>query len=756
MNQQPQATREKAQGANATQKGSTGGNALNSHHQLRPPAPPSRITALARAHGVQPLVAHLMHHAGITPTDTLTPKLELAPLPNLREAAQRVVAAIKAQQVILLHGDYDADGITGAAILQVGLEELGARIKTHIPNRLTDGYGLSMSSVPELASGTDLLITIDCGITAVNETRAYQEQGVEVIITDHHQPKDQLPKALIVHPTALGANETDPMELTGAGVAYHLLWATRLELGHQEPPLDLAPLAAIGTIADIAPHTRHNRALIQEGLARIKTTTNHGTRALATELRTNISTTDIGFKVAPRINAAGRLGEADTALELLTTRSEHRAGSLATYLAALNEHRRTLQDAVTESALAAADRTKAAIVLENPDWHPGVIGIAAAKLVDALGKPAFLSAGGKGSVRVPTGASALAHLNHASGALAAYGGHEAAAGYTLDPNRFDEFQALINEYATNNPAQAPTHLIDLVLHPNDINETLLDELHALEPHGPGNPHPRFALIAPLHSTRIIGKDKTHLQIRFAHQGPASRGVAWGKAELHGNLTPGHTALAIANLNINEWNGERNIEFTAQHLQAHQPLDAINLPPAGPRVTRTTDTTTPAGHTINDETTSHQTGETTIVTWLPNDPHAAITLLERVHANSKHIHYALNPNTLDQLEKTTNALLTRDTLRKHMTALVRTGRTPNHPTSERCQQILHELELLDDRGRLKREQRNPYTSPTLTRELTARYVIHSFAQAYRYGNNQVFEQAANTLLLDTTQATAAAA
>lgn len=728
----------------------------NPTYQLRPPTPPSLVAALSHAHGVQPLVAHLMHHAGITPADTLTPTLELAPLPNLQAAAKRLAAAIKERKVILLHGDYDADGITGAAILQNGLEDLGARVKTHIPNRLTDGYGLSMNQVPELAAGTDLLITIDCGITAVEETRAYQELGVEVIITDHHQPKETLPQALIVHPTALGVNDYDPMDLTGAGVAYHLLWAVRLELGHEEPPLDLAPLAAIGTIADVATHTRHNRALIQEGLARIKTTSNHGARTLATELRNNITSTDIGFKVAPRINAAGRLGEADTALELLTTRSEHRAGTLANYLAALNEHRRNLQDAVTQSALAAADPTHPAIVLENPDWHPGVIGIAAAKLVDALGKPTFLSAGGKGSVRVPAGASALAHLQHASTALLAFGGHEAAAGYTLDVTRYEEFKALINEHTRNTPTQPKASLIDLMLHPNDISEALMDELHALEPHGPGNPHPSFALIAPLHSTRIIGKDKTHLQIRFAHDGPASRGVAWGKAELHGNLTPGQPALAIASLNINEWNGQRNIEFTAQHLQPHQPLEATQAQATGPRVTRASDGITVEGHFIQDEPSSLKTGETTVIMWLPEDTLDAIRLLRRVHANSRHVQYALDQHAFEKLERGAQQLLTRDTLRKHMTALARTGQAPNHPASDRCQQVLKELDLLNEHGLLKREQRNPYDSSTLTRELTARYVIHTLVQAYRYGSAAAFEQTANMLLLDAPAATAAEA
>jgi len=747
MIQHPKAKKKKAQGASPAQE--PGGYALNATltYQLRSPAPPSRIAALTRAHGVQPLVAHLMHHAGITPTDTLTPKLELAPLPNLKRAAERIAEAIKTSQVILLHGDYDADGITGAAILKAGLEELGAHIKTHIPNRLTDGYGLNMQSVPELASGTNLLITIDCGITGVEETRAYQEQGVEVIITDHHQPKEQLPEALIVHPTALGTNQADPMDLTGAGVAYHLLWATRLELGHEEPPLELAPLAAIGTIADVATHTRHNRALIQEGLARLQTTSNPGVRALASELRGNITSSDIGFKVAPRINAAGRLGEADTALELLTTRSEHRAGSLATYLGALNDHRRTLQDAVTQAALAAANPAHPAIVLENPDWHPGVIGIAAAKLVDALGKPAFLSAGGKGSVRVPTGASALAHLQHASSALLAFGGHEAAAGYTLDATRFDEFKTLIQEHARNNPAQAPSTLIDLVLHPSDVSETLLEELHALEPHGPGNPHPRFALIAPLHSTRIIGKDKSHLQIRFAQDGPASRGIAWGKANLHGSLTPGQTALAIASLNINEWNGQRNIEFTAQHLQPHQPLDANPDHAPGPRVTRANDDNTSTGHIINNETSSKQTGQTTTINWLPEDALETIKLMKRAHTNSKHVQYALDDKVLEHLEQSAQRLLTRDTLRRHMTALARTGQAPTHPATDKCQQVLRELDLLNPHGLLKREQRNPYTSPTLTRELVARYVIHTLIQAYRYGNARAFELAANTLLLD---------
>ena len=714
--------------------------------RLRPPAAPDLIANLARAHQVQPLVALLLHHSGITPRDTLTPTLEIAPLPNLHEAAQRLAGHIRARKRILLHGDYDADGITGSAILTLGLRELGATVDAFIPNRITDGYGMSMRRVDELAEKTDVLVTIDCGITGVEETRAYQGRGVDVIITDHHQPKDALPDALIVHPTALAHDPSDPIDLTGAGVAYHLLWAVRQVMGNENEPLEYADIAAIGTIADVAHLTRHNRALIQVGLQRMRDSSNPGVRELAKDLKGPITSTDIGFKVAPRINAAGRLGEADTALDLLTTKSEHRAGTLATYLAALNDHRRAIQDTVTKQALERANPEDPAIVLEDATWHPGVIGIAAAKVVETLGKGAFLSAGGKGSVRVPAGMSALQALEHAKGTLLAFGGHEAAAGFTVDPDQHTAFTTRIHAYARANPPTGGSDWIDAILHPNDVTELLLEELHVLEPHGQGNPAPKFGLVAPLHSTRVIGKDKSHLQIRFAHDMPAHRGVAWGRADLHQRLVPGTPTLAIASLNINEWNGTRSVEFTAKHLQEHRPIPSEITVGEGPRVTRASEGQPTTRHTITDPTSAQAAaGGSVTLRWLPDDPHQALALLTRLHDTCTHVHYGLGESILDRLERNVASLLTREALREHMLLLARTAKTPQAPNSERCQQVLRDLDLLTEQGRLKREARNPYESPTLLADLLARYQLHTLITHYRHADPAAFQQAANTLL-----------
>ena len=719
--------------------------------RLRPPAAPDLIAHLTRAHQVQPIVALLLHHNGITPRDTLHPTLELAPLPNLQEAAQRLASHIRAKKRILLHGDYDADGITGSAILTLGLRELGATVDAFIPNRITDGYGMSPARVDELAERADVLVTIDCGITGVEETRAYQERGLDVIITDHHSPKDELPDTLIVHPDALAHDPSDPIDLTGAGVAYHLLWATRQAMGNQDEPLEYADIAAIGTIADVAHLTRHNRALVQTGLARMRESSNPGVRELAKDLKGPITSTHIGFKIAPRINAAGRLGEADTALDLLTTRSEHRAGTLATYLGALNDHRRAIQDTVTKQALERANPDDPAIVLEDATWHPGVIGIAAAKVVETLGKGAFLSAGGKGSVRVPPGMSALRALERAAPALIAFGGHEAAAGFTVDPDHHAAFATHIHAYAHENPATGASEWIDAILHPNDVSELLLEELHVLEPHGQGNPAPTFGLVAPLHSTRVIGKDKSHLQIRFAHDKPAHRGVAWGRADLRQRLVPGTPTLAIASLNINEWNGNRNIEFTAKHLQEHQPLACDAEAGDGPRITRASEGQTTTRHTITDPASAQAaTSGSVTLRWLPDDPHEALALLTRLHEACTHVHYGLAEGTLDRLERNVASLLTREALREHMLILARTAKPPQAPNSERCQQVLRELDLLTEQGHLKRETRNPYDSVTLLADLVARYQLHTLITHYRHADVTAFQHAACTLLATPTR------
>lgn len=709
--------------------------------RLTPPTPPHALEPLTRTFSVDPLVAHLMHQRGITPTTTLTPTLELAAIPNLHDAAREIATSIRRSERIMLHGDYDADGITGTAILTLGLQALGANVASFIPNRISDGYGLNHQHVERLAARADLLISIDCGITATSVVTAYQERGTRVIITDHHAPGETLPDTLIVHPSAIAQQED--FDLTGAGVAWHLLWATRQALNQPDAPTDLIDLAAIGTIADVATLTTPNRTLIQHGLEQLHHSTHPGLRSITNDLTRPLTTTDVGFTIGPLINAAGRLSQTQHALELLTTRDHERANELLKYLKELNEHRKLLTEHVTEGALARVDPNDPAIVLDDPEWHPGVIGIACSKLVEHTGKSAFLSSGGKGSVRVAPGHHALDALTHARDALDTFGGHAAAAGYAVKPDQHERFRASIHAYATHTPNTPREHAIDAIIEPRDIHETLLNELASLHPHGPGNPAPTLALIQPLHSTRIIGKQKNHLQIRLAHPHAAQRGVAWNAAHLHTTLTPGATTLAITELGINEWNGQRNIEFTAKHLQPHTPIPSTTNH-HHTRHTRHHDhptLTTQHALTTNDHTTLPPAGESVTLHTLPNDPQRALALLQTLNQHASRTHYALNQDDLTALERSVAQLLTRERLRVAMRGLVDGDREP----SEQELVVLRELDLLRADGTLKRERRNPYESVTLREHVMTRYALTSVVQLYRFADEGGFDAGMRALL-----------
>lgn len=718
--------------------------------KLAPITAPTLLEPLMQRHAVQPLVAHLLHLRGVDAETSLEPTLEPAPLPNLTAAAELLAHHIRDGNRITLHGDYDADGLTGTAILQAGLMALGsAPVRTAIPNRLREGYGLARGRVDEIAAKTDLLVTIDCGIANLEEVAAYRARGVDVLVTDHHEPKATLPDALIVHPTAI--ERRPDFDLTGAGVAYHLLWALRRELGAGEtaPGVNEAFLAAIGTIADVADATPANRALIQHGLREVQQRGGQlraGLKHLASYLGSPAKASDIGFQIAPRINAAGRLGRNDDALALLTTESETRAAALAELLDHLNDERRRLQRTAADQADARVEPDCAAIVLDDPAWHAGVIGIAAAKLCERYGKPTFLSSGGKGSVRMPPGISATAALGTAHDLLASYGGHAAAAGFTVALENHAAFAERIEAFTREHAPPVPTLLADALLAAGDASETLLNELHVLEPHGRGNPEPRFALVAPLQDVKVIGQDRTHLALRLVRPDAPTRGVAWSQAHLAASVSAGAPTAVLANLTINEFRGKRTIEFRADTFAPHQALEG-ETPDEGttpdgagetPDVTRGSEADAPAGATV--------------VRDLPaGDPHATLSALEAAHGNGAPVHYALAASELERLEGHALAengdatLATRPLIRWYVAAWRREGDPPQHPLADRLKRILGEVELVDAGGHLAIAPRNLYDSATLRRDELARYRLGQFVQHYRHAHAHVFAQAARLLL-----------
>jgi single-stranded-DNA-specific exonuclease len=527
--------------------------------RLRAPAPIAKLEAFSSTLGLPPKIAAILYARGIHSSEALEPELALSPNPALLEAAERIITAINTKKRIRIHGDYDADGITGASLLMLGLRELGANVHTFIPHRLTDGYGVHPDRVPEHLESCDLFITVDCGVSNLAEIALIVAGGAEAIVTDHHAPGHDLPGCLVVHPALAPNFHPDLPALTGSGVAFHLLWAVRQTLG-LEPPWDYADLATIGTVADLAPLLGENRALVKFGLARMANSRWIGIRAMvdAKNLKT-VSAKDVGFMIAPRINAAGRLGEANVALELLTTDSPRRALELATYLDARNLERKKVQDEMYREALELVDPEAPALVVTKEGWHPGVMGIVASKLLERFFKPVFIIAAGKGSVRSTPGISAVKALNHAASHLKRYGGHTAAGGFALHDTSIPEFRASILEFASLHPEPLETVTCDAMIAPKEISSALIKHLEFLEPFGMGNPAPVFWLRETLEAAGSLGKDGKHFQYRAG----GLKGKQWGVGV---PFAGGDRVDAAVQVEENVWQGKTSLEFSTVKMR----------------------------------------------------------------------------------------------------------------------------------------------------------------------------------------------
>jgi single-stranded-DNA-specific exonuclease len=535
--------------------------------RLRAPAPIAKLEVFSKTLGLPPKIAAILYARGIHSADALEPPLALSPNPALLEAAVRIIAAINAKKRIRIHGDYDADGITGASLLMLGLRELGGDVHCFIPHRLTDGYGVHPDRVPEHLESCDLFITVDCGVSNLEEIALIVAGGTEAIVTDHHAPGHDLPGCLVVHPALAPNFHPDLPALTGSGVAFHLLWAVRQTLG-LEPPWDYADLATIGTVADLAPLLGENRALVKFGLERMANSRWVGIRAMvdAKNLKT-VSARDVGFMIAPRVNAAGRLGEANVALELLTTDSPRRALELATYLDARNLERKKVQDEMYREALAIVDPEAPALVVTKDNWHPGVMGIVASKLLERFYKPVFIIAAGKGSVRSTPGISAVKALTHASSHLKRYGGHTAAGGFALHNESIPDFRASILEFAARHPEPLETVTCDAMIAPRDISSTLIKHLESLEPFGQGNPAPVFWLREKLETAGSLGKEGKHFQYRAG----GLKGKQWGVGV---PFSGGDRVDAAVQVEENVWQGRANLEFTTVKMRYQSSLKLL--------------------------------------------------------------------------------------------------------------------------------------------------------------------------------------
>ncbi len=557
------------------------------------------INDIIRSTGVSPVIAQLFAVRGIHRPELirsfLEPKLtdlrEPNLLPGLVEAVDRIYSAIVSNKKIVVYGDYDADGMTSTSILVNCLKALNADVTYFVPNRLEDGYGLSCEAIRNLhARGREMIITVDCGICSLQEAELCRKLGIELIISDHHQMLDELPKAdAIVHP-ALPGYDYPFAGLCGAGVAYKLAWglcqkvsnSARVLPALREFLLDALSLAAIGTIADVVPLIDENRALVRHGLNTLRARPTVGLLKLmdAANLmkKSTLSTEDIGFTLAPRLNAAGRLGQAQLAVELLTTQDSSRAEALASYLQKLNADRETLERSMV---LAANKQIKEqfdelndpAFVLSAPGWHPGIIGVVSGRLSEKYHRPVIIIAldavgqkPGSGSARSPGYVNLHEGLMSCKELLVSCGGHAAAAGLRIEERNVPAFRAAFCDFVASQTAGKmlqPEVRIDAEVQFDSVDLDTVQKIDQMAPFGNSNPRPVLAAtgVEIAEEPRTMGSGDRHFGGKFRQANSTMRGIAFGQSEWVAEMKEVSGPIDIAfRPVINEFNGYKRVEM----------------------------------------------------------------------------------------------------------------------------------------------------------------------------------------------------
>lgn len=550
--------------------------------------PPASSRGLEEA-GIPALCARVLAARGITePEEARRFLYEEAPLhdpmgmKDMDKAVRRLKKALEAGEAVAVYGDYDVDGITATCLLTDFLRGEGGQVLPYIPNRLEEGYGLNRGAVEKLAQeGATVVVTVDCGITAVEETRYAGELGLDVIVTDHHECKDDLPEAQAV----VDPHRPDcpyPFKcLAGVGVALKLCMALAGPDREKELLDRYADLAALGTVADVMTLMDENRTIVSRGLAALPDTTRPGLRALLREAGAEgrpLSSVSVGYTLAPRINAAGRMGCSQVALELLLTADEVRGGELAQTLCELNRQRQELEAEIFSQCDLLVDalpnRERDALVLAGDSWHQGVVGIVASRLTEKYAVPAFMiclhEGRGKGSCRSYGGMNLFALLESCGDLLEAYGGHELAAGFTILEENIPAFRTRINALTRKareerEPVTALT--VDCVLEdPALLSQEEVSALSLLEPCGPGNPKPIFRLDrCAVNGLTQVGNGK-HMKLKLFAGGRSLDAIFFSATAEEEGVEDGQRVDVCFSPQINEYKGWRNVQLQVSDLR----------------------------------------------------------------------------------------------------------------------------------------------------------------------------------------------
>jgi single-stranded-DNA-specific exonuclease len=545
-----------------------------------------KVETLVNQIKITPLVASMLVNRGLDTVDTARCFLygkdqfhDPYLLKGMEKAVTRILEAIKNQEPILIYGDYDADGVSSTTVLMMTLRDLGANVQFYIPNRFTEGYGPNENAFRHAAEmGIKLIITVDTGISAIHEANIAKELGLDLIITDHHEPGPILPEAIaIIHPK-LPDSIYPFRELAGVGVAFKLAHAL-----YGEMPEHLLEIAVIGTIADLVSLKDENRLIVKKGLEKLKVTKNIGLRAVFKRAGVNpisINEETVGFTLAPRINAVGRLESADLAVQLLLTEDLDEAESLAEEMDALNKTRQSIVNSITLEAIEEVEKNfpiadNKVLVIGKEGWNAGVIGIVASKLVEKFYRPTIVLSFdpqkglAKGSARSIAGFDLFQNLSTCREILPHFGGHPMAAGMTLNIDDVHELRSRLNNLANEQLSDSdfiPVTMLDQEIPLQSIDLETLDELNLLSPFGMDNPKPKVAIKdVQIANIRKIGSDHNHLKLTVAEEDSSLDGVGFGLGALFEHISPSSNVSLIGELSINEWNNIRKPQIFIQDV-----------------------------------------------------------------------------------------------------------------------------------------------------------------------------------------------
>ena len=499
-------------------------------------------------------------------------------MPDMEKAIQRLIKAIEDKQKIMIFGDYDAYGITSITVLKKFLNERGMEVGTFIPNRLNEGYGLNKEAIKKIFDqGYTLMITVDCGISGIEEIDYANSLGIETIITDHHEPAESLPNAYAVIDAKRKDNKYPFNQLAGVGVVFKVIQALSIKLGLDEKEyLKYLDIVCVGTISDIVPLVDENRVIAKLGLKLVEVTRNIGLRILIQSIGfKEINSTAISFGVAPRINACGRMGHQQEALDLFLCDDINKAKEIATRLNAFNQERQAKEKAICEQVveqIEAGEKDKTCIILGHEDWHHGIIGIVSSKVTEMYFKPSILICfegdEGKGSGRSIPGFDLHEALMKCSDTIEKFGGHSMAIGITVKKDKFEEFKQEFEEYAKscNISEIVPVVQIDEEVNLKDICMEDVRSLKLLEPFGEANKMPIFLFKnLKINSIRALSEGK-HLKLNLKSDSYMIDAIGFNMGELANQYLLDDKVDVVGSLDINSFNGNENMQITIKDIR----------------------------------------------------------------------------------------------------------------------------------------------------------------------------------------------